>query len=229
MDKFDFDIDFQWWRCLDGYRLDRSGLTSASSRFELYRPLQITGLFAIFAKDTNRTPEGMQKFCSRFGLLGSGRFDVSRGTESKPTHESVVLRELLVHHSRMQSALQLFERGDHAEFTERWNHSQGLGWLRVDLRCDLDGQFGMVFVPPDLIRAMWFQFVKFACSGAQLFRCERCNNPFPVGTGTGRRNTSKYCSNACKVAAFKIRSPSPLGGSRRRAGRGAPQRIHRGP
>ena len=72
-------VDFWWWRCLDGYRLDRSqnkrwlpysnryvsepparlffGLTSASERFEKYQPLNIQNLFAMFA-DAPSSPMG---------------------------------------------------------------------------------------------------------------------------------------------------------------------------
>jgi hypothetical protein len=63
----------------------------------------------------------------------------------------------------------------------------------------------MVLVPPDLMSAMWLQFAQFACSQAQLFRCQRCRKPFLGGTGTGRRRTAKFCLDACKVAAFRER------------------------
>lgn len=39
----------------------------------------------------------------------------------------------------------------------------------------------------------------------RVLRCERCGVAFEVGFGTGRRSTSKFCSNACRVAAFKAR------------------------
>lgn len=68
-------IDFRWWRCLDGYRLEPTnprrwtaqgrvesglvaganfGLRTASDRFEDFEPLKISGLFAIFAEDTRQ-------------------------------------------------------------------------------------------------------------------------------------------------------------------------------
>lgn len=37
--------------------------------------------------------------------------------------------------------------------------------------------------------------------GSQVMRCEHCGAIFVTGTGTGRRNTSRYCSNRCRVAA----------------------------
>jgi hypothetical protein len=37
--------------------------------------------------------------------------------------------------------------------------------------------------------------------GAQVMRCDNCSIIFVTGQGTGRRNTAKYCSNRCRVAA----------------------------
>jgi hypothetical protein len=209
-------LEFTWWRCRDGYRLDqnggRFGLTSKSDQFEQYRPLEIPSLFVRFAKDTAASARGMQDFCSRFGLLGGGRPDITR--RDKPIFESSAVSDFLFQQRIMRRALDLFERGDCSELVNQWNSSQqGLALVRTELRVGPEGRVEMVFVPPDLVRAMWFQFAQFACSQAQLFRCERCNEPFIVGAGTGRRKTAKYCSNACKVAAFKERHET-VGGSK---------------
>jgi hypothetical protein len=204
--------DFQWWRCLDGYRISSKGkgVESASDRFERTRPLKIPGLYAKFAKDTPASPNGMLDFCNRFGLLGGGRFDCAPPTDSPPTYVAEAVDLLLQHHWRMRRAINIFEKGDPSELIKYWNSAQEAAWLRVELRREPDGRIGMVFVPPDLIRAMWLQFAQTACSGARLFRCQYCHEPFPIGTGTGRRNTAKYCSNACKVAAFKVRTEGRL-------------------
>jgi len=195
-------IEFEWWRCLDGYRLAGSGLDSASERFEHYWPLETPALFARFA-DTPRTPEGMLEFCNQFGLLGGNRPDTRRG--GKPRFESVSMDVLLKHPAKMHGALHLFERGDKS-LLKRWNNEeQALALLRTELRTNGNGGLRMVLIPSDLIRAMWLQFAEHVCSGTQLFRCARCNKPFTVGTGTGRRRTAMYCSNACKVAAYQAR------------------------
>jgi hypothetical protein len=52
---------------------------------------------------------------------------------------------------------------------------------------------------------MWLQFAFFGGGGATMLRCGHCTKPFLVGTGLKRRSTSKYCGDACKVAAFKAR------------------------
>lgn len=44
-----------------------------------------------------------------------------------------------------------------------------------------------------------------ALNGQERQRCEHCGKGFITGTGTGRRSSSKYCSKACKIAAFRAR------------------------
>jgi hypothetical protein len=224
-------VDFRWWRCLDGYRLEQThpkrllprvakrddvvkkteggkpllgepngwSLENASARHEEYRPLEIAGLFAIFAEDTPSTPGGMLTFCNRFGI------PVSVGTKpvSGPPLRLVIGPEQLLREQRnLRGALTLFQRGDASSLVRYWN-STSTAVTRTELRTGTEGQMELAFAPLDLIQAMWLQFAQFACSGARLFRCERCNSPFVVGSGTGRRGTAKWCSNACKQAAFK--------------------------
>jgi hypothetical protein len=197
-------IEFEWWRCLDGYRLDRFGLASVSDRFQEYRPLDTPALFAKFA-DTQHSAEGMCAFANQYGLLGGGRPDINR-TGGKSKDKSVVMDVLLAHHASIRRAVDLFESNASEQLIKRWNEAeQGPTLLRAELRASPDGGMRMVLVPADLIRAMWLQFAGHVCSGTQLFRCVRCNEPFTVGTGTGRRRTALYCSNACKVAAYQAR------------------------
>src|SRR3954469_24853770 len=98
-------FEFNWWRCIDGYRLTRLGLASASDRFETYRPLEIPTLYVKFARDTPGTAEGVLQFCNRFGLLGGGRMDFAlpwdRGI---PTRESTTLDAVLQHHRAIRQA-----------------------------------------------------------------------------------------------------------------------------
>lgn len=142
----------------------------------------------------------MKSFCDRFGLPGGGRPDLRGG---RP--QFVLVDELLRHQRQIRRALSLLQEGDSSALIKYWNSSEGTALIRTELRAGGDGRLEMVFAPPDLIQAMWLQLAQFACSGTKLLRCERCNEPFVVGSGTGRRSTSKYCSNACKVAAFKER------------------------
>jgi hypothetical protein len=211
--------DFEWWRCRDKYRLfgtraDGFTLVSESDRFERYRPLETRGLFQIFAKDTKASAEGMKRFSDLFGLpMGvQGIPGIRAGVAShkdKPSFESVSVDILLTHQRMLRGAIDLFERGNKSELVRRWNLSDETALVRPELRVTQEGRLDLVFAPPDLMQAMWLQFALYACSEAKLFRCARCKQPFIVGSGTGRRSTSKWCSNACKVAAFKERKAQP--------------------
>jgi hypothetical protein len=203
-------VDFQWYKCVTGYRLEPTaggedfGLTSASDKFETTHPLKIDTMFAVFAK-TPATPEGIKTFCDNFGLLGGGRADMPfRGA---PKFEAALVSPILHEQARFRRAFDLFEKGDNSALVKRWNSMDGAPLIRTELHVGPEGRLQMVLVPPDLLQALWLQFALHACSDAKLFRCERCNNFFAVGLGTGRRSTSKWCSNACKVAAFKERQP----------------------
>ena len=149
-------IDFQWWRCLDGYRLDQTderfiltpqgrrpmrrtnddddrksfSLTSASDRFEQYRPLEIESLFAIFA-DTPAIPRGMQDLCNRFGLLGGSRPDLP--PLGKPTFQSVGVDDELRHHRTLRRALHHFQTGELSELARYWNSSEVSPLIRAEL------------------------------------------------------------------------------------------------
>jgi hypothetical protein len=202
-------IDLEWWVCRDGYRLEPNGegdftVVSQSHQFRSYRPSEISGLFAIFAEDVPPTPEGMRYFCGRFGMPGGGDHDfapTSRGPDSMQLGSTSAL---LGHQWNMRLVVNLYREGRTPELLARWN-SMDLGWSRTELQLSTEGRLQMVFAPLDLIQAMWFQLADAACSGSRLLRCERCSTPFVVGSGTGRRSSSKWCSNACKVAAYQER------------------------
>jgi hypothetical protein len=207
-------VTLTWFRCVDGCRFSRGNvdIVAKSQRFEEYQPLLIqtedartkngdpSALFAQFA-DSKGTPEGMLAFCNKFGIpfglgvsyAGPGGSVVRRATE-------VSVQELLAEHAKMRSAFRLFEKGNSRELIQYCNWQAG---LRMDLRRQSDGRLQFSLAPPDLLSGMWYQFVEHACSGARLFRCERCQHPFRVGSGTGRRNTSKYCSKSCGMAAWQ--------------------------
>jgi hypothetical protein len=219
-------IAFECDKCRDGYRIvtrarpaTRGGarklpvmpqtyLVAASDRFERHSPLDhFTDLFASFAL-APATAEGMRQFADNFGLPGE------IGGNTRRQNLNVILRE----QAAMKRALAVFQNADmpgliallHAGHTQAgpFDIPGQSGLARVELRLDA-GKLVIAVVPPSLVQAMWIQFLQVAASGAQLYRCGNCQKLFVVGTGTNRRSTAKYCSNACKVAAFKAsRRPS---------------------
>jgi hypothetical protein len=206
-------VDFQWSRCLDGYLLERDEelpdyllVKAKSDRFEQYRPLEISGLFSIFAEDTPPSPEGMQRFADRFGLLHEPvPISPLLAQLRKNERDHDFVSDMLENHQELREALRRFRDGDYSGLTSRYNSRHRTAVIRTELRVNSPGRPELTFAPPGLIQAIWLQFALFVCSDSRLFRCERCNQPFAVGSGTGRRSTSKFCSNACKVAAFKDR------------------------
>jgi hypothetical protein len=216
-------IDFEWTKCRAGYRQIAPkqrqgsskwkcsekpgiGIEAASRSVDRYRPLDVLELFAIFA-DAKHTVEGMIDFCNKFGML-------EHKQEAGGTF-SITLDRLLDPHADMRGAVGLLKRGERAALAERVNaglqFAQWPGHVRYApaavARLDLgaDGRMRVALVPPNLLSAMWLQLAFHAASDAKLLRCEQCQRPFVIGTGTGRRNTAKYCSRACNMGAFKAR------------------------
>jgi hypothetical protein len=211
-------IAFECTKCRDGYRLvtrpsptksNRARrayyLLAASDRFDRYSLDHFPALFANFA-ETPATREGLRRFADNFGLPSSE-------AHRNETEEMVV--SIMREQAAMKQALAAYEKGDNQELIgllHAGNRAAGTfpligssGLARLELRLNAVGKVEPVIVPANLIHAMWIQFLLHAASDAQLFRCEQCGKPFVVGSGTRRRSTAKYCSNACKVAAFKAR------------------------
>ena len=194
-------IEFEWGRCIDGYRVVKDGdagqdVRAVSTRFEVYHPAEFPVLFQIFA-DTSADEDGALNFVNKFGALGGLR-SIMQGNE--PVHNFLKLQTCL------RQAIDLAQAADWASLVERYNTNQfGRGRLDSQLRHQPLGKVALVFIPTNLIQFLWLQFALHVGSDAKLLRCEKCGAPFRVGTGTGRRETAKFCSNACKVAAFRGR------------------------
>jgi hypothetical protein len=222
-------IDFAWGRCVDGngFRIvskrprkppawtegpkvitlatwtvkgapDAAIATIGKRQFELYRPTNFPALFQHFA-DLPATAAAMCDFFNEFGPLEFAGGSPLVG----PTYCATNLGGVLAHHAALCRAIDLFQAGDLSSLAQRYN--VGWGQLRTELRPQPDGNIAVVFVPSSLIQFLWLQLALHAASNAKLLRCEHCGIPFRVGTGTGRRDTAKFCSNACKVAAFRER------------------------
>jgi hypothetical protein len=210
-------VEFEWGRCIDGYRFNEDGsdVSRVSDRFEKYSPSQIDVLFQTFL-DTPATGEGVLNFVSKFGPLGgSGRTFYLNEPVDYMFNEPVA--SFLERQEALRQASELADAADWIGLVDCYNdiqntgiHGQLLagrpGRLRSQLRHQPHGKVALVFVPTNLIQLLWLQFAWRLSSGNKLLRCERCSAPFIVGAGTGRRETAKFCSNACKVAAFRARN-----------------------
>jgi hypothetical protein len=210
-------LDIEWGRCLDGYRLEQTKPLSAaeeayfrkrpfidrtywnssliiqkSTRMERYRPLKNV-LFAIFAR-WEASPAGMVRFCNAYGPL-------------QATPEGVTLTPvdwMLDEQRILQRALRQLESGDPLKLIEQLDRGR-YGACTFTLRPTATGTLSPTLIPESLGQAIYVQLALYSASGAKLWSCEQCGDPFYVGTGTNRRSTAKWCSNACKVAAYKNR------------------------
>jgi hypothetical protein len=186
--------------------LNTSIETLDERQFDLYRPAAtFPGLFQSFA-DTPATARGMCDFFNRFGPLAIA--DGGRPQAGCARYATSLL-EVLLEQAALKRAIAQLDSGDPyglSDLAARFN----TGWSRLRAELRVEKGFVFVLVPASLIQFLWLQFALHAASDARLLRCERCSQPFRVGTGTGRRGTAKFCSNACKVAAFRRRHDGRL-------------------
>jgi hypothetical protein len=207
-------IEFEWLRPRspdDGYSVvpiecEPGGALSTERKryFEVYRPSEFPALYQMFA-DKPATAEGMRDFFNTFGPLewGRDRYPLSK---LKPgwIHNAILASLPLTHHAALRYAVDLFEAGDLSALSHGFSIG-GWGRLRTELRPQPASKLAIVWVPSSLIQFLWLQLALYAVGDAQLFRCEQCGHPFLVGSRTGRRSKAKYCSNTCRLAAFRER------------------------
>ena len=61
-----------------------------------------------------------------------------------------------------------------------------------------------IYLRPDsLIFGIWLQFLECVANNARLKQCARCQKWIAYGSGTGRRESAKFCSSACRRLAWK--------------------------
>jgi hypothetical protein len=175
--------------------------TSGKRQFVLYRPTEFPTLFQLFA-DAPATAEGMRDFFNKFGPLEYGDGRPKEGL----AHHELTIDPVLSHHAWFRGAIAQYNAGNHSDLLTvlTW-FNRGWGRLNADLRANDNGKLTFILVPASLIQFLWLQFALYAAGDVKLFRCERCGWPFIIGRGTGRRGTAMYCSNACKVRAYKLR------------------------
>jgi hypothetical protein len=186
-------------RCIDGYRLlpaekpkraNASAILIAkeerfepmSARLDPYEPLRIERLFTRFAE--------VKDGASALRFLGAFGYPLS--------DDGWTLAPMLRAAAAMREAIAALKADDRKMLLHLFAEA-GIGRLTTELRL-IDGAFAIVLVPTSLLQAMWIQFAQVVVSGAAIASCEQCGAIFPTGTGTGRRNTARFCSDSCRKA-----------------------------
>jgi hypothetical protein len=72
-----------------------------------------------------------------------------------------------------------------------------------------DGKPALTLPISTLYGFMLMETALVITGGSQVMRCAECGTVFITGSGTGRRGTSLYCSNRCRVAAQRSRKTTP--------------------
>ena len=61
------------------------------------------------------------------------------------------------------------------------------------------------FLPRDLLGALWLQLTQVMTEVKDVKRCDVCQRPIIKNYSQGTRRDKKYCSDACKVKAYRDR------------------------
>ena len=77
-------LEFEWGRCIDGYRESDENIEAASERFATYRPGDTPVLFQLFA-DMPPTSQGALDFVNNYGAV-SGIGSSSRNSSGLPIY-----------------------------------------------------------------------------------------------------------------------------------------------
>jgi hypothetical protein len=83
------------------------------------------------------------------------------------------------------------------------NTKQSLTSVRILLNPDRS-TMRLHLVPDTLLAAMWLQCSRVLTENVTFRACEQCLKWFEVSPDQRRRNT-KYCTDRCKVAAYRVR------------------------
>jgi hypothetical protein len=95
-----------------------------------------------------------------------------------------------------------------------------LNWYNMNTERSLDyrvewepatGRLKGEFVASSLADLLMVQMVSAAEANVRHHRCEQCQTFFPVHPGLGRPE-KKYCSDACRMKAYRIREASKTKG-----------------
>lgn len=164
-----------------------------------YRPMdQFPGLFMEFAH-TEQTLDGLKGFADKFGLL--------QRTPNLRAEYGMKIFEWRLEVRQMRRATNMWaeERkgGSIARLIKIFSE-RAIAGTGVFLRAVEDPMRAEVYIKPsNLQEAMWMQLVTAIANNSQLRRCAQCPSWIVYGSGTGRRESAKFCSSACRRAAWK--------------------------
>ena len=195
-----------------------------SDTFSQIEPLKKnSAAFLEFAECWDST-QNVTRFVNNYGVLNDK-------LPIRPLDEySLSVSRILNSALKMHTAVRLWEKGiEKSDFEDLYSYfnttiftdkKDGSDWAKSDpsmsevyvkLRRNQD-RMGLPYisiVPEDLESALWFQFAQ-AVSGTQEFiKCVECPSWYEIAPGAGRPE-KKFCSDACRMRAYRKRNKGKL-------------------
>jgi hypothetical protein len=210
-----FSIDFEWFRCPDGYRLVPRGslrrsdppddrIVARSDRTAAYRPFDhFDSLYKEFAEV--KTADDLLGFVKRFGLLEKGpeyEADFYQGDEGEPVfggvseYEGISVPGYLTQARLFREFLLRKEKGPKAVAAFFRSRNFGIG---ISLKVVADPSTGVEFAVtlPDLIYGLKFQLAQSLMGSTIIRACRWCGGLFEVGAGAKVRKKMRKDSTFC--------------------------------
>ena len=184
-----------------------SWIVGKSGQLEPYAlPSNAFGIFREFA-DLGQDNEELIGFASKYGLLAgpnSDPVDFCRG-QQRDVLEALREWQEGMKNSDLRAASSTINR-----HLTSGTYNSG-NWTHVDTpQIELDA-LSHLFRPAlsirvsNLYQAIWLQFAQTVSNDTSLRHCEWCPTWFAYGPGTGKRKKGRYCSDACRKAAWNAK------------------------
>ena len=149
----------------------------------------------------------MLKFVSDYGfplnVLDFERMD----KEFYPPKGEMSLAYLIEIRESLDMIWQAYEAGNVTKAVELFREHPKRGPL-TGISPDIEFRGGKPALMLPVNSPLGFMLMETALvmtGGSQVMRCARCGTIFVTGSGTGRRGTSIYCSNRCRVGAQRAK------------------------
>ncbi len=221
----EFLLDFEWFRCPDGYRVVRAGdltggqipnpddlwIAAKSDKRAVYRPLEKYDLLYVAFANLKSLDE-VVKFVNLYGPL---RATTSKWGDSisEALKSAQFFRDLLRCKSLGPKKLMSFYV---AHEKASWR-AAGLTPPEDDFR-ELERSMGTIYLVPNpkrgvglradvevLMAGLWWQLAQKLSGDTTIRECRYCGTLFAVGPNTGLRSDATFCSSEHSIRFHSLK------------------------
>ncbi|MCF8495213.1 MAG: hypothetical protein K9G62_00940 [Alphaproteobacteria bacterium] len=204
---------FEWAVCEDGYEIEeifparKVGISTnlkpqifirqKSNKMKTYCPYQkIKNIHWKFG-GLNETKQDVLSFISDYGLLGIGNIKTCEA------YDEIISYKRLVEKLRNK-----INKDDLEQAAKIFNLSAGPNLTTQIDKISGKAIFQIYPVPRTLLSYIWLSFAAEITDGREWQKCFVCDETYPIGKHTGGTVRKKYCSDACKMKAYRQRKKS---------------------